>query len=278
MPEPTSKPLLEARALRKVYAGSRGRLRGRHEVVALGGVSLAIREGATFALVGESGSGKSTLARCLAALEQPDVGEVHFRGRMLRDLEREDRLALRRSVQMVFQDSSSALNPRFTAEQIITEPLLIQSIGDPNERRGRAQELMEKVGLDTAMLSRRPAQFSGGQRQRLAIARALVLRPSLLILDEALTGLDLPVQAQILALLRALKNDIGLTYLFISHDLRLMAGIADEIAIMYRGQIVECGIPAEIVEHPQHEHTRALIAAVPGRGLRPAGSTPGPSR
>jgi len=262
--EQNANPLLDVRGLTKVYRRGHGLLRKQQQVVAVDGVELQVRAGKTFALLGESGSGKSTLARCIAALEKPTSGTVSILGRDVFSLERNELFDFRRSVQLIFQDSSSALNPRFTAEHVIAEPLAIQGIGTASERRGTARRLMEKVGLTAEMLPRGAKQFSGGQRQRLAIARALTLQPTLLVLDEALTGLDLPVQSQVLELLRSLRTEFNLTYLFISHDLRLMAGIADEIAIMQRGRIVERGTPRELLANPQHDHTRELIAAVPG--------------
>jgi ABC-type glutathione transport system ATPase component len=258
-------PIVEARGLTKVYSRRHALLRRARPATALDGVDLDVRTGSTFALLGESGSGKSTLARCIAGLEKPTSGLVRVGGEDVASLAGDTLFEFRRRVQLIFQDSSTALNPRFTAEELITEPLLIQRIGTAADRKQAARALMQKVGLAPEMLTRRATHFSGGQRQRLAIARALTLRPSLLILDEALTGLDLPVQAQILKLLRAVREEFNLTYLFISHDLRLMADIADEIAVMHRGRIVERGAPAQLLARPQHEHTRALIAAVPGR-------------
>ena len=261
--ETTHNSVVEVRGLTKTYYAGHGLLHRRRETLAVDNVDLDVPRGSTFALLGESGSGKSTLARCIANLEYPDAGTILFEGGAISELRGDDLKAFRRRLQLIFQDSSMALNPRFTAEQIITEPLLVQRMAIPSERRKIAGELAEKVGLTREMLTRRASQFSGGQRQRLAIARALTLRPSLLILDEALNGLDLPVQAQVLNLLRSLRAEFALTYLFISHDLRLMAEIADEVAVMYRGKIVDRGPTREIMSHPQHEHTRALIAALP---------------
>jgi oligopeptide transport system ATP-binding protein len=259
--EMQSIPMLEVRALSKVYRSRTGLLRHKRETVAVDAVDLDIAFGATFALMGESGSGKSTLARCIAGLDRPSAGTISFAGEEITKLSGESLFRFHRRVQLILQDSSAALNPRFTAEEIIGEPLVIQRVGTAVERRKTIRSLMDKVGLPREMLTRRPSQFSGGQRQRLAIARALTLRPNLLILDEALNGLDLPVQAQILTLLKSLRDEFYLTYLFISHDLRLMAGIADEMAIMYRGRIVERGRPSVVLTNPEHEHTRALVAA-----------------
>lgn len=259
--ETQSIPMLEVRALSKVYRSRTGLLRHKRETVAVDAVDLDISFGSTFALMGESGSGKSTLARCIAGLDRPSAGTISFAGEEITRLSGESLFRFHRRVQLILQDSSAALNPRFTAEEIIGEPLVIQRVGTAVERRKTIRSLMDKVGLPREMLTRRPSQFSGGQRQRLAIARALTLRPNLLILDEALNGLDLPVQAQILTLLKSLRDEFYLTYLFISHDLRLMAGIADEMAIMYRGRIVERGRPSVVLTNPEHEHTRALVAA-----------------
>lgn len=259
--ETQSIPMLEVRALSKVYRSRTGLLRHKRETVAVDAVDLDISFGSTFALMGESGSGKSTLARCIAGLDRPSAGTISFAGEEITKLTGESLFRFHRRVQLILQDSSAALNPRFTAEEIIGEPLVIQRVGTAVERRKTIRSLMDKVGLSREMLTRRPSQFSGGQRQRLAIARALTLRPNLLILDEALNGLDLPVQAQILTLLKSLRDEFYLTYLFISHDLRLMAGIADEMAIMYRGRIVERGRPSVVLTNPEHEHTRALVAA-----------------
>jgi peptide/nickel transport system ATP-binding protein len=261
--EENTKALVEVRGLTKVYRAGHGVLHRRRETVAVNAADLQVHAGTTFALMGESGSGKSTLARCMAGLEKPTAGTVTFEGRGLMELSAEELFGFRRKVQLIFQESSTAMNPRFTAEEIVTEPLLIQGIGNAAERREIAASLVERVGLSREMLGRRVKQFSGGQRQRLAIARALTLRPRLLILDEALAGLDLPVQAQVLRLLRGLRDEYELTYLFVSHDLRLMAGIADEMAVMYRGAIVERGATREVLSNPRHEHTKALIAATP---------------
>jgi peptide/nickel transport system ATP-binding protein len=174
-------------------------------------------------------------------------------------------MPVRRHIQLIFQDTAAALNPRFSAEEIIIEPLRIQSVGTRTERRDRAAQLMDKVGISPAWLTRRPHQFSGGQRQRLAIARALALEPRLLILDEAFTGLDLSIQAQMVRLFESLQRLENLTYVFISHDLSLMAQVADEMAIFDRGRIVEQGPPSHLFSNPGKPETRALLAAIPGR-------------
>lgn len=259
-------PLLEVRNLNKVYTQHEWFSRRRFQVKALDDVSLAIPQGGTVALVGESGSGKSTLAKCLALLEEPDSGEISFEGR---DLLRVDRQALRQirpQLQLIFQDAASAFNPRLSALEIIVEPLAIQGRGTRTERKKRGLELMEQTGLPPDSAGRRAFEFSGGQRQRLAIARALALEPKFLILDEALSGLDLSIQKQIVSLLLELQARASLTYLLVSHDLGLMAQIADHVAVMYEGKIIEQGSPRDVFDKPEHAHTQALLAAMPVLG------------
>ncbi len=237
----TDGPLLQARGLVRRYAGRRGR----PPVVALDGVDLTVERGSTLALVGETGSGKSTLARCLALLERPDSGSIRFHGQDLLALDRRRLPGLRRQIQLIFQDPASALNPRFTAAEIVAEPLRIQRVAAA-ERRRRALEAMEQVGLLARWADRRPGQLSGGQRQRLAIARAMISGPRLLILDEATSALDLSVQARIVNLLLELQDARGLTYVLISHDLRVVAHLADEVAVLSGGRIVDRGPAATI--------------------------------
>jgi len=261
----TTEPVIRVQGLRKTYVHERPFSREKFVVRALDGIDLVISAGSSFALVGESGSGKSTLALCMARLEQPGEGRIWFEGQDLFRLSGPELMRVRRHIQLIFQGTAAALNPRFSAEEIIIEPLRIQSVGTRTEQRDRAVHLMEKVGLPPVWLSRRPHQFSGGQRQRLAIARALALEPRLLILDEAFTGLDLSIQAQMVALLRDLQSRENLTYVFISHDLSLMAHVADEIAIFDRGRIVEQGQPSRLFSNPCQPETRALLEAIPGR-------------
>lgn len=223
-------------------------------------VSLSIGYGRFMGLVGESGSGKSTLARCLASLERPDAGEVWLDGRNLLALNSRELRQARRRIQIVLQGSAASLNPRFSALEIVAEPLAILGIGK-RERCEQALALFESAGLPAQLAGRSPSQLSGGQRQRLAIARALALRPKLLILDESLRGLDLPVQAQIINLLVDLEASLAIGYLFISHDLRLTAQLADDLAVIKDGRIVEQGPAEEVVRNPQHPHTRELLAA-----------------
>jgi len=253
-------PLLDVRGLTKRYAGRR---RGGPPVLALAGVDLTLSRGSDLALVGQSGSGKSTLARCVARLEEPTSGEIWFEGVELTALGGPRLRPVREHIQIVLQDSATALDPRFSVVEIVSEPLEIMRRGDRRERRRRALELMETVGIPPGWSARRPHELSGGQRQRLAIARALAVAPRLLILDEAFTGLDVSIQAQIAALLRELRARHALTYLYVSHDLALMGELADEVAIMFEGRIVEHGQVSRIFADPRHAHTRALIEALP---------------
>ena len=258
-----SQSLLEVRNLNKTYVQRRWFSGKRFQVKALDNVSLTIPQGRTFALVGESGSGKSTLAKCLTMLEEPDSGEIYFEGSNLVVMNRQELRRMRPQMQLIFQDAATAFNPRFSAAEIIAEPLVIQRRGSAGERRKRVLELMEQTGLPVDAAGRPASEFSGGQRQRLAIARALALEPSCLVLDEALSGLDLPIQRQIVHLLQELQARASLTYLFISHDLGLMAQIADRVAVMHEGKIVEERAPADLFARPQHAHTQALLAAMP---------------
>jgi ABC-type glutathione transport system ATPase component len=253
--------LLRVRRLSKRYMLASWLSRRRHSVEAVRDVDLEIAAGTTLAVVGESGSGKSTLARCIARLEQPDSGEIWFEQHEITRLNESQMRPFRSQIQLIFQHSAGALNPRFTAADLIEEPLLLQQRGGAGARHGRVAIALEEVGLDRGCASRRALEFSGGQRQRLAIARALVLEPRLLILDEPFTGLDLSIQAQVLDLLISLQQKRQLTYLLISHDLEVVAQIADEIAVMYRGQIVERAPAARLLRSPQHEYTQALVGA-----------------
>lgn len=235
--------LLRAVSLSKSYARGGWLSRRRFHVEVLRAVDLNIRAGSTLALIGRSGSGKSTLARCLACLEEPDSGEIWFAGKDLATLVRRELAPVRRQIQLIFQEPGASLNPRFTAFEIVSEPLLIAGVGTKRDRRERSLELMELVGLPARLESRLPCELSGGQRRRLAIARALALEPKLLILDEALTGLDLSTRAQISNLLLKLQKVCSLTYLCISHDLELVTHLADEVAVLAEGRIVEGGAP-----------------------------------
>jgi len=231
-------------------------------VDALQDVDFEVSASSVTALVGESGSGKSTLAKCLALMDRPTSGEIWFEDAEVSKLQRHERKWFRRAVQMVAQDASGSLNPRFTAAQIISEPLEINGWKPGARTSSRVCELMNEVGLLASWVERRPLEFSGGQRQRLAIARALGLQPSLLILDESLSGLDLSTQAQILNLLLELQERHRLTLLLISHDLGLVGQVADFVAVMEKGRIVEQGPRQRIFAQPEHPHTCELLSAV----------------
>ena len=257
--------LLIVENLEKVYAG-RGVLGTKKEVIALQGVSFSIRPESTLALVGESGSGKSTLAFCLACMERPTSGRIVFQGNEITALDEKQQRAVRPQIQLVFQDPARSLNPRFSALELVSEPLLVQGRLHKRKREDRARALIAQVGLPQERALQRAEEFSGGQRQRLAIARALALEPKLLILDEALSALDCSVQAQIANLLLELQSSLGLTYLFITHDFAMAGHLADEIAVMERGKVVELGAADRVLREPEHEITRRLIAATPRLG------------
>ena len=255
-------PLLKVENLVKCYA--RRSLVGRgEELLALNGVSFTVFPGTTLAVVGESGSGKSTLASCLACLESPTAGNIWFEGKDIVKVEERVRRQLRPQIQLIFQDPASSLNPRWSVLEILLEPLILRRKFTREEMRQCASSLLERVGISPDIVERPPTELSGGQRQRLAIARALALQPKLLILDEALSALDCSVQAQIANLLRELQSSLGMTYLFVTHDLAMAVYLADEIAVMSRGRIVELGSAEQILDQPQHETTRQLLRALP---------------
>lgn len=260
-PEP--EPFLEIRGLSKRYEQRRAFSRTKFSIQAVEDVNLQIRRGMNFALVGESGAGKSTVVRCLAMIEPPTAGEIWLEGVKLLALGRKALLPVRRQIQIIFQNPASALNPGLTAREIITEPMAIHGQGTRQEQRHRALQWMEKVGLPSKWENKRPLDFSGGQRQRLAIARALVLDPKLLILDEAFSGLDLANQEMILRILSDMQAMHSLTCIHVSHDLRMVADLADEVAVMHGGKIVECGRATELLTRPQHAYTRDLLEALP---------------
>jgi peptide/nickel transport system ATP-binding protein/oligopeptide transport system ATP-binding protein len=255
--------LLEVRELVKHYPGKGGILAGRREKVrAVDGVSLSIARGETLGLVGESGCGKSTLGRLVVRLEEPTAGKILFAGEDITGCTGKRLRELRRRFQIIFQDSSSSLNPRRTVGAIIEEPLANFGVAK-EERRERVRELLTLVGLEPGDASKYPHEFSGGQRQRINIARALALQPELVVCDEPVSSLDVSIRAQILNLLRELKRRFNLSYLFISHDLAAVSYLADRVAVMYLGQIVEV-LPAEgLVSQVRHPYTRALLQAVP---------------
>jgi ABC-type glutathione transport system ATPase component len=255
-------PILKVENLVKRYA-KRNLIGAPKEFLALDSVSFTLSAGATLAIVGESGSGKSTLASCIACLETPTSGNLWFGGINLARATENELRTIRPQIQLIFPDPASSLNPRWTILDIVIEPLVVQGKLWRNERMARAFSLLEQVGLSAEIAERPAAELSGGQRQRLAIARALTLQPKILILDEALSALDCSVQAQIANLLLELQSNLGMTFLFISHDLTMAAHLADEIAVMSRGQIVEHGPAAKILRTPASETTRQLLAAVP---------------
>lgn len=254
-------PILEARNLSKTYVQRRPLTRRKFVVEAFAEVNLSIHPQTTFAIVGESGAGKSALARCLAFLEEPTQGEIRYAGSGA--LAAKNQMpSIRRQVQLILQDPASSLNPRFAAWEIIAEPLAVQGIGTDARRRDKAVDWMQQVGLPPEWQLKRPLEFSGGQRQRLAVARALILQPAVLILDEALSNLDVANQEMILGLLGDLQASRSLTYIHIAHDLGLVSQIADEVAVMQRGRIVEHGRTAELFACPEHPHTKELLSAV----------------
>jgi ABC-type glutathione transport system ATPase component len=259
--------LLAVRNLRKNYrrgGGLFGDKRGATNFAAVDGVSFDVERGETFAIVGESGCGKTTLARMLLRLIEPDGGEVLFEGRNLLQLGASELRAERRQMQMIFQDPFASLNPRMRVGEIVGEPLAIHEakIGRA-ERLGRTAEALKRVGLDESALRRYPHEFSGGQRQRIGIARALILRPKLIVADEPVSALDVSVGAQVLLLLQELQQELGLTYIFISHSLPVVAQVATRIAVMRAGQFVETGTAEKILREPSADYTRELLAAVP---------------
>jgi len=257
--------VLSTRGLSKTYR-ARGWFGKRREVRAAEDVTIEIRRGQTLGIVGESGSGKSTVARCIVRLIDPTSGDVHLAGQNIATLGASALRPLRRKVQIVFQDPYRSLNPRRTVEEAVIEGPL--NYGVPRrEALERARNLMELVRMDPAVLARFPHQFSGGQRQRICIARALAMEPELLIADEAVSALDVSVQAQVLALLEEIRGRLSLAMLFITHDLRVAAQVCDHVAVMSQGRIVEYGAAAEVFGSPQHEYTRALFDAAPGRNF-----------
>jgi ABC-type glutathione transport system ATPase component len=249
--------LVEARGLLKEYSGEGGRTR------VVDGVSFSIRRGETLGLVGESGSGKSTVARMLLRLIEPTAGEVRYDGVDLLRAGSGEMRALRRRMQVVFQDPYAALNPRMRVREILAEPFAIHNERPEGGLATRLNKMLRTVGLDESALERYPHEFSGGQRQRINIARALALRPEFVVLDEPVSALDVSVGAQVVNLLRDLQQMYGLTYLFISHSMPLVRYLCDRVAVMQRGRLVELGEVLQVCEEPREEYTRALIAATP---------------
>ena len=265
---PDGVPLLEVKGLRKLYpleSGLLSRIFGRRQrhVRAVDGIDFTVDPGETLGIVGESGCGKSTTGLAVLQLIQPSAGEVRFEGDNIVGLTQLENRRLRRHMQMILQNPYSSLNPRMRVVDIIAEPLRNFGIGDRRARFEQVQGLLEQVGLSADHVNRFPHEFSGGQRQRIGIARALALRPRLIVADEPVSALDVSVQAQILNLLLELKEAFNLTYLFISHDLSVVRYISDRIAVMYLGEIVELGAADEVYNRPLHPYTRALMSAIP---------------
>jgi peptide/nickel transport system ATP-binding protein/oligopeptide transport system ATP-binding protein len=263
-----ARPLLEVRELEKTYhlndsLVQRMLRQPPLNLRAVDKVSFTVESGETLGLIGESGCGKSTLARTVLRLHEPTGGSITFDGADVTTLPRKEMTALRRRMQIIFQDPYASLNPRKSVEEIVGLPLALHGLAPKREIRDRVVAMLESVGLKSSFLGRFPHQFSGGQRQRIGIARALILNPSFVVCDEPVSALDVSVQAQIIALLQSLKRELGLTYLFISHDLGVVGHVSDRIAVMYLGSIVETGPARELLRDPKHPYTKALLSAVP---------------
>jgi len=258
--------ILVAKNLNKSYSQRSGKFGfGSTQVKALDDVSVNLRAGSTLAVVGESGSGKSTLARCLLQLQPLDSGEVLFQGQDLAKLSSHELRKQRRHLQMVFQDPFASLNPRMRVGEIVGEGLLVHGLGSSAEQHKKVLQMLKRVGLSEADMQKYPHEFSGGQRQRIGIARALVLAPKVVVCDEPVSALDVSIQAQILLLLKELQQEMNLSYLFITHDLRVVRHIADEMVVMHQGKVVEYGEVNDIYQSPKQEYTSNLLKSIPGR-------------
>jgi oligopeptide transport system ATP-binding protein len=260
-----AEPLLRVEGLKKYFPVRRGFLVERtvDHVKAVDDVSFEVAPGETLGIVGESGSGKSTTGYCILQLTKPTGGSVVFDGKELMTLGREDLRRMRREMQIVFQDPYSSLDPRMTVGNIVEEPIAVHGIGTRRSRDSTVRRLLDVVGFNPDFTNRYPHEFSGGQRQRIGIARALALNPKLIVCDEPVSALDVSIQAQILNLLKDLQRDFGLTYLFIAHDLAVVRGMSDKIAVMEKGRVVEYGPAEDVYSAPKEDYTKALIAAVP---------------
>jgi oligopeptide/dipeptide ABC transporter ATP-binding protein len=261
-----AQPLLEVRGLRMHFPVTEGMIARRHigDVKAVDGVDLAIQRGETLGLVGESGCGKTTMGRCILRLEKPTAGEILYDGIDIARLDRRELVALRRRIQVIFQDPYSSLNPRQKVGSIIGEPMMVHGVEkDPRRRADRVRELLSVCGLNPNFADRYPHEMSGGQRQRVGIARALALNPEFIVCDEAVSALDVSIQAQIINLLEDLRDKFNLTYLFIAHDLSVVRHLCQRVAVMYLGRVVELAECDELFDDPLHPYTRALLAAVP---------------
>ncbi|MBR8659322.1 dipeptide ABC transporter ATP-binding protein [Anoxybacillus sediminis] len=256
--------LLIVKNLKKYYSITGGVFGKEVGVVkAVDDVSFTVKRGETLGLVGESGCGKSTTGRSLLRLIEPTAGEVIFDGVNVTALTADEMRRMRRHMQIVFQDPFASLNPRHNIEKILEEPLVVHGIGTPDERKKRVREMLEVVGLSSAHAQRYPHQFSGGQRQRIGIARALMLNPKLIVADEPVSALDVSIQSQVLNLMQDLQQELGLTYLFIAHDLSVVRHISDRVGVMYLGRLVELADSETLYDQPLHPYTRALLSAVP---------------
>jgi oligopeptide/dipeptide ABC transporter ATP-binding protein len=256
--------LLEVYKLKKYFPKRGGVLRRTvANVHAIDGITLSIKKGETLGLVGESGCGKTTVSRCVVGLYRPSQGDVRFEGRSIVKLKRQQMQAVRRNLQIIFQDPFESLNSRHTVGEILEEPFIIHRIGSVVERKKEVINLLSKVGLPQNAINRFPHEFSGGQRQRIGIARAIALSPKLIVCDEPVSALDVSIQSQVINLLLTLQKEMGLSYLFIAHDLSVVKHVSDHIAVMYLGKIVEQSPADEIYAKPAHPYTRALISAIP---------------
>ena len=256
--------LLEVRNLKKYYSVKSGFLnKDRRSVKAVDGINLSVKQGEILGIVGESGCGKSTFGRSILRLIEPTSGEVIFEGTNICGLKKEEMRLKRREMQIVFQDPGASLNPRLTVGEMIGEPLEVFHICEGKEKEERIYKLMDLVGINRAYINRFPHEFSGGQRQRLGIARALAVNPKLIICDEPVSALDVSIRAQVLNLMKELKDKLNLTYIFISHDLSVVHHICDRVAVMYLGRVVEIAEKKQIYENPVHPYTKALLSAIP---------------
>ena len=254
--------ILRVKNLSKYYSVKNKKLfKNKQYIKAVDNVSLDVKRSETLGIVGESGSGKSTMGKTILKLTEPTKGKVFFKGNNIFDMKKNELRNLRKDIQFIFQDPFSSLNPRMKIKDLIIEPLNFHNVGNKSTREKMAKKIIEKVGLNIDVFSKFPHEFSGGQRQRIGIARALILNPSFIICDEAVSALDVSTQSQIINLLMKLQKDMGLTYMFISHDLSVIKHISDRVAVMYLGKIVEIGRVDDIFNHPKHPYTKALLSA-----------------